>query len=141
MLVAFFCTGTALAFFQSEENSPFIIQDLKIISKGFHNEWPQILIIRILISSGPYAISGFKFWIIYKILSWERSMDVSDWSVRDVKLFESSLLFCNIEHCSAKKESKSSTFWRKSIIKLPLWYSGGMIGIFLSFMKLFKMDQ
>ena len=57
-------------------------------------------------------------------------MDVSDWSVRGAKLIGSLPLFCNIEHCSAKKELKTSVFWRKSIIKLLLWYSGGMIGIF-----------
>ena len=67
-------------------------------------------------------------------------MDVSDWSIRSAKLVGSLLRFCNIEHCSAKKELKSSAFWRKSVIKLPLWYSGEMIGI-LSFTKLFKMDQ
>ena len=48
-------------------------------------------------------------------------MDVNDWSVRGVKFVESLLLFCSIEHCSAKKELKSSAFWRKSVIKLPLW--------------------
>ena len=60
-------------------------------------------------------------------------MDVNDWSVRGVKFVESLLLLCSIEHCSAKKELKSSAFWRKSVIKLPLWDSGGiggMIGIF-----------
>ena len=68
-------------------------------------------------------------------------MDVSDWSVRGAKLVGILLLFSNIEDRSAKKELKSSAFWRKSVIKLPLWYSGGMIGIFLSFAKLFKMDR
>ena len=68
-------------------------------------------------------------------------MNVSDWSVRDAKLVGSLLLFCNIEHCSAKKELKSSAFCQKSVIKLPLWYSGGMIGIFLSLPKVFKMNQ
>ena len=67
-------------------------------------------------------------------------MDVSGWSVRGADLVGSLLLFCNIEHCSAKKELKSSAFWRKSVIKLPLWYSGQMIWSFLSFTKL-KMDQ
>ena len=68
-------------------------------------------------------------------------MDVSDWPVRGAKLVGILLLFSNIEHCSAKKELKSSAFWRKSVIKLPLWYSGVIIGIFLLFAKLFKMDQ
>ena len=67
-------------------------------------------------------------------------MDVNDWSVRGVKFVESLLLLCSIEHCSAKKELKSSAFWRKSVIKLPLWYSGGMIGIYHS-QNFFKMDQ
>ena len=65
-------------------------------------------------------------------------MDISDWSLRGAKLAGSLLLFCNIEHCSAKKELKSSSFWRKSLIKLPLWYSRGMIGILLSFKKTFQ---
>ena len=68
-------------------------------------------------------------------------MDVGDWSVQGAKLVGSLLLHCNIENCSAKKELKNSAFWQKSVIKLPLWYSGGMIGSFLSFAKLFKMDQ
>ena len=68
-------------------------------------------------------------------------MDISDWFVGGAKLVGSLLLFYNIEHCSAKKELKSSAFWRKWVIKLPLWYRGEMTGIFLSFTKLFKMDQ
>ena len=52
-------------------------------------------------------------------------MDVRGWSVRGADLVGSLLLFCNIEHCSAKKELKSSAFWQKSVIKLLLWYSGG----------------
>ena len=48
-------------------------------------------------------------------------MDVSDWSVRGAKLVGTLLLSSNKEHCSAKKELKSSAFWRKSVIKLPLW--------------------
>ena len=104
MLVAFLCTGTTLGFFHSDGNSPFIIQDLKIISKGLHNDLPQILIIQILILSGPCALFGFKFWIIFKISSWEKLMDVSDWSVQGAKLVGSLLLFCNIKHCSAKEE-------------------------------------
>ena len=54
-------------------------------------------------------------------------MDVSDWSVRGANLVESLLLFSNIEHCSAKKGLKSSPFRQKSVIQLPMWYSGGMI--------------
>ena len=73
-------------------------------------------------------------------------MDISDWSAQGAKLVGSLLLSCSIEDCSGKKElkkvlQKSSDFWRKSVIKLPLWYRRGMIGIFLSFAKLFKMDQ
>ena len=64
-------------------------------------------------------------------------MDVSDWSVRGAKLVGSLLLFSNIEHCSAKKELKSSAFWQKSVIKLPLQYNGGMIGIFFIIHKTF----
>ena len=73
-------------------------------------------------------------------------MDISDWSAQGAKLVGKLLLSCSIEDCSGKKElkkdlQKSSDFWRKSVIKLPLWYRRGMIGIFLSFAKLFKMDQ
>ena len=104
MIVAFLCTGTTLAFFHSDRNSPFTIQELKIISEDLHNDLPQILIIRVLILSGPSALFGFKFWIIFKISSWEKLMDVSDWSVQGAKLVGSLLLFCNIKHCSAKEE-------------------------------------
>ena len=127
----FFCTGTTLAFFISDGNSPFTIQNLKIISKGLHNELPQILIKQRFILSRPCALFGFKFWIIFKISSWEKLMDVSDWSVWGAKLVGSLLLFCNTDHCSGKKELKSSAFWWKLIINLPLWYSGGMLGIFV----------
>ena len=68
-------------------------------------------------------------------------MDVSDWSVRGSKLVGSLLLFRNIEHCSAKKDLKNSAFWRKSVIKLPSWYSGGMIDIFYHSQNFLKMDQ
>ena len=93
----FLCTGTTLAFFYSDEYSPFTIQDLKIISKGLHSDLPEIVIIRILILSRPCALFGFKFWIIFKISSWEKLMNVIDWSVRGAKLVESLLLFSNIE--------------------------------------------
>ena len=137
----FQCTGTALPLFHSDENSLFTIQDLKIIFVGLHNELPQVLIKQILILSGPCALFGFKFWVIFKISYWERLMNVIDWSVRGAKLFGSLLLLCNIERCSAKQDLKSSYFRQKSVIKWSLWYSGGMIGIFLKLTKLFKMDQ
>ena len=57
---------------------------------------PQILIMQILILSGLCALFGFKFWVIFKISSWEKLMDVSDWSGRGAKLVGSLLLFCNI---------------------------------------------
>ena len=64
-------------------------------------------------------------------------MDVSDWSAQGAKLVGSLLLFCDIEHFSGKKELKSSAFWRKSVLKLPLWYSGRMILIFVIIHKSF----
>ena len=51
-------------------------------------------------------------------------MNFSDWSVQRAKLVGSLLLFCNIEHCSANKKLESSSFWRISVKKLPLTYSG-----------------
>ena len=74
------------------------------------NDLPQIWMIRILILSGPWALSGFKFWTVFKISSWEKLIDVSDWSVRGAKFVWSLLLFCNIEHCSAKKWVKKFCF-------------------------------
>ena len=68
-------------------------------------------------------------------------MDVSDWSARGTNLVGSLLLFRNIEDCSVKKELKNSAFWRKSVKKLPSWYSGGMIDIFHHSQKFLKMDQ
>ena len=137
-----FCVGPTLGFFHSDVNSAFIVPDLKIIFKGLHNDLPQILIIQIPILSGPCALFGFKFWIIPKISSWKKLMDVSDWSVWGAKLVGSLLLFCNIEHCSEKKkELKSSAFWRKVVIKLPLWYGRVMTEIFLSFTELLKWNN
>ena len=48
-------------FFHPDGSFPFVIQDLKIISKGLPNELLQILIIRILILFGPCDLFGFKF--------------------------------------------------------------------------------
>ena len=93
----FLCIGTTLAFFYSDGYSHFIIQDLKIISKSLHNDLPQILIILILVLSWPCALFGFKFWIIFKVSSWEKLMNVSNWPVRSTKLVGSLLLFSNIE--------------------------------------------
>ena len=107
MLVAFLCTGTTSAFFHSDRNSLFIMQDFKIISKGLHNELPKILIIRILILSGPCGLFGFKFWIIFKISSWEKLMDVSDFLLPlTLSLVYSYILF--YEKC----KHRSSHFWR-----------------------------
>ena len=64
-----FRTGAIFDFFHSDGNSPFLMQDLKIISKGLHNELPHILVIRILILSRPCDLFGFKFGNILKISS------------------------------------------------------------------------
>ena len=88
----FLCTGTILAFFHADGYSPFIIWDWKSIYKGLHNDLPQILTIQIFILSGPCALFGFKFWIIFKISSWEKLMDANDWSVGDAKLVGSSVI-------------------------------------------------
>ena len=64
-------------------------------------------------------------------------MDVRDWSVRGAKSVRSLLLFFNIEHYSAKKELKSSAFWRKSVMNYHCGIVGGMIEIFFIIYKTF----
>ena len=55
----------------------------------------------------------------------------TDWSVPGAKLIENLPLFCYVEDCSGKKDLKISIFWRISVIKLPLWYSGDMMAFFI----------
>ena len=93
----------------------------------------QSLIKRTLILSGPWDLLGSQLWIIFFMPFCE--------NVRVTKSIGSLLLFCIIEHCSAKKELKTSAFCLKSVPHLSLWYSGWMIGIFLSFQKLLRIDQ
>ena len=62
----FLCTGTAVAFFHLDGNFPFVIHGLKNISKGLRNELPQIIIIRILILSGPCHLFGLSFELFSK---------------------------------------------------------------------------
>ena len=47
----FFEYRNYISFFDKDENSPLLMQDLKIIFEGLRNGLPQILILQILILS------------------------------------------------------------------------------------------
>ena len=109
---------TTFALFNSEGNSSLGIQDLKIISKGLHDELPQVLITGIFILNGPCDLFGF--WNIFKISSWEELVDVRDWSVLGSKLVGSVLLLCIIEHCYAKSLVKKFCFLEILVIAIVM---------------------
>ena len=60
----FFMNWATLVFFHSMGNFPLSIHDLKISSKWFKIEPPQIFNIRILIMSKPWALFGLRFLMI-----------------------------------------------------------------------------
>ena len=152
--------GTILAFFHSIGNFIWLRHDLKIIERGLHKEGPhsfniRVLIIerglhkegphsfniRILIVSWPWALLGFRLFIIFIVFSFDIWTLLRRFSVRNSKLFGSSLLVFSSEYWSAKNVLKSSAFSLKSIKNLLLWNTGGMHGIFLSFKNVFNVDQ
>ena len=108
-------TGTTIAFFDKDENSPLLMQDLKIIFEGLRNELPQILILQILILSWPCDLFGLKFWIIFKIPSWESLINVRDQCARGAKLVGSVLLFSIIENVYKIYKNIYKTFYNGPI--------------------------
>ena len=72
---------------------------------------------------------GLRFLIIFQILFVENSTVESNLQVFFVRTEGSSLLLLRREHCVVKKSLKSSVFFLKSIINLPLCNRGGIQGI------------
>ena len=118
-------------FIQSFGNVLVSKHRLKIIFRGLQIELLQSFSILILIWSWPWALLGSKFWINFSISSSEKVTDDKRLCVKYSSFLGSSLLLFIKEHWSAKNELKRSAFFLKSITNSFLWYSGGMIGIFL----------
>ena len=125
--LAYHLFGTTFAFFHSLGNWPFLVQDLKIIFKGFEMDSPQILSILILIISWLWALLGPRPRIILAISL----------------LLNLTVLFKNIEwillelfikeHCLSKKELGISAFSLKSLTYLFWCFKGGIQRTFLLF--------
>ena len=119
LAVCFFCflwTGTTLAFFHSMGNFPLSMHDLKISSKGFKIESPQIFNMRILIMSKPWALFGLRFLMILAMLF---SVNETVERMLFILLKESIgslLIFSTSVHCVAKKLLKIWAFSLKSVI-------------------------
>ena len=62
-------TRTTLSFFHSTGNFALSMHDLKLISKGFKMESPQIFNMRILIMWKPWVLSGLRFLMTLEISS------------------------------------------------------------------------
>ena len=117
LVVCFFLwTGTTLAFFYSMGNFPLSMHDLKISSKGFKIESPQIFNMRILIMSKPWALFGLKFLVIFAISSLVNETVERRLFVLLKELVGSLLEFSTSVHCLAKKSLKIWAFSLKSVI-------------------------
>ena len=116
------------------------MQALKIISKGFETDSPQIFSIQILII-WPWALLGSRSQIILAIILLLNDIDEITFSA-PFKNVERGLLELFIkEHCSVIKELNISVFSLKLITCL-LWYIKGEIQrIFLLFKNIFKVSQ
>ena len=93
-------------------------------------EEPHIFNMQMQMLSWPWALFGYKFWIILAMSSWERLI----WNL---------VLFFITEHCFAKNALKSSlkSFSLKSVTNLFSWNNGEIRGISALFKKRFNRDQ
>lgn len=112
--------------------------NLKIIGRGLHKEGSHNFNIFI---SWSWKLMELRLFSIFIIVSFEIRTLLRRFSVRNDKLFGSSLFFVDNEHCSAKHILKSSAFSLKSVTNLLPWHTEGMQGIFLSFINVFSIDQ
>ena len=141
MLITFFMDWNHICFFHPSGNWQFSMQDLKIISKGFKMDSPQILTIRILIIWWPWSLLESRSRIILTISLLLNDADEISFSVL-LKNIEGSLLDLFIkDYCSAKKKLNISAFSLKYVICLYWCFKDGIQGIFLFFKNIFKVDQ
>ena len=140
MFIGRFEDGSNIAFFQAFGNVSVFKHQLEIISRVLKTEVIQSFSILILIWPWSWALLGSKFWIIFATSS-VKIIDEKRLSVKYSSFLGSSQLLLIWEHWSAKKELKSKTFFSKSFRKSFLWYSGGMICIFLLFRIILSKDE
>ena len=119
-----------ICFFPFIRKLIFSRQDLKIISKGFETDSPQILSIRILTTSWPRALLESRSWIILAISLLLNNIDEIIFFIL-FKNVKGSMLELFIKgHCSAKKELNISAFSLKSFTYLFCWLKGEIQGFF-----------
>ena len=127
------------AFFHSLGNASFSRQFLKIRCNGFDIEEAQSFIMRIEISSWPWALFWSKDLIILTISSTQNSKDES-LSLVSKFIFTGTVLSLDIGvHCLAKKLLKRFALSKKSVTSLLSTSSGGISGVLLPFTNVFKM--
>ena len=90
----------------------------------------QILSIRILIMSWPWALLKSRSWIILAISLLLNDTDEVNLSALFKNVEQSLLQLFIKEHCSAKKELKISAFLLKSVAYLFWCFKGGIPGTF-----------
>ena len=95
-----------------------LMQDFKIISKGFKMDSPQILTIQILIIWWSWALLGSMPQIILAVSLLLNDIDEINLSVLFENIKGSWLELFIREHCSAKKELNISAFSLKSVTYL-----------------------
>ena len=138
MLISFSKRRNDICFFHTQEEI-FHFQDM-INSNGLQREASQSFIIRILLISWPWALSGSRFLIIFKISSLVKRIVDSDSWFSFVKVVGSSLQVFTREHYCAKKVLNISAFLLKSVINLFSCSNGGIQEIFLLFKNIFNID-
>ena len=121
LFIHFFMDWNHICFFPLSRNCPFLMQDMKIISKGLEIDSPQILSKWILTISWLWALLGSRYRIILTISLLLNDIDQKTFFVF-FKNFDGSLLdLFTKEHCSAKKELNTSAFSVKSVTYLFWW--------------------
>ena len=112
----FFMNWDNISFFHSMRNFPLSMPDLKISSKVFKIESPQIFNMRILIMSKPWALFGLRFLMILAKSSLVNEIAERRLYVLLKESIGSLLVFSTSVHCLAKTLLKIWTFSLKSVI-------------------------
>ena len=89
-------------------------------------------------SQHAYTLFGFRFWITFAMLLWEKFKQDKRLSVKYWTCDESLLQLLIKGRCVAKWELKSSAFSLKFVRNLFSWNKGEIRGIFLFFERRLK---
>ena len=113
----FLMNRSDITFFHSDGKELLVKTWRNIIPKGLQMVSPHIFNMRILILSCPWALLSSRPWIIFPIYSAENVIEDNRLLVRKVRPVGSSLWLAKREHCSEKKQLKSSGFSLTSVTK------------------------